>query len=630
MKTKNLNLIILPVVGLLITFFIQTINWQSPAPLIPDSGPLVFWLKPVLVSLSYALAIAVISLLISDGIFIKFRGKNSFLAGKFALALSGVSFSAAVFTLAQSLSQPISITASLNVIVTYGFDVSSVRSLLLISLVAFITFIILLKPSLEKVGLLTVLNVLALSLPALFSHGGGVGNHQWATAAGLFHGLSTTLWISGLAGVFLVISNKDNTKNNKISALNKFSQLATVSVVTLVISGSVNAWTRLNSLTDFMTTNYGQILLLKFVLLSSSILIALTIRSRVEQNITKLVLIELCLLLFTLGVSVALASTSYPKTGDTSFTLIESVSGFPEPIKFSWAYALTTFAFEPLTLVVGLIAISLYVAGYWKLTKRGDKWPLNRLIFWTSGVLIGIYITNSMLARYAILMFSAHMSVHMVLAMIVPILLPLGAPVTLALRALSPSQEKDEGLRNIRDWIVALMNSNYLKTLSHPLIAFFLFATGTWILYFTPLLTVLMGSHLGHIFMDVHFVLAGYLFFWLIIGIDPAPRKIPDVLRLVMVFAAAVFHGLFGFISFSANTPLGGGWFSQIVPSWLTDQIQDQQLGGGIAWGFGEIPIILVLAILVYQWAARDEKIAKRVSDQEIDDYNNYLKSLNK
>lgn len=104
----------------------------------------------------------------------------------------------------------------------------------------------------------------------------------------------------------------------------------------------------------------------------------------------------------------------------------------------------------------------------------------------------------------------------MVLAMVVPILLPLGAPLTLILRSLSPNEtvkNKDSQVRNLRDWIVALMNSRYLHTLSHPIIAFFLFAGGTWVLYFSPLLTVLMRSHLGHLFMDAHFVLAGYLFF---------------------------------------------------------------------------------------------------------------------
>ena len=197
------------------------------------------------------------------------------------------------------------------------------------------------------------------------------------------------------------------------------------------------------------------------------------------------------------------------------------------------------------------------------LKKRGDNWPLNRLIIWIVGVLLAIYVTNSMLGRYAILMFSSHMIVHMILAMVVPILLPLAAPITLALRSLKPATKPE--VRNIRDWIVAIINSKYLKTFSHPVIAFFIFATGTWALYFTPLLSVLMRSHLGHLFMDLHFILAGYLFFWIILGIDPAPRQIPDVLKLGLVFAAAVFHGIFGFITYSATTTLGGGWFAEKI-----------------------------------------------------------------
>ncbi|MEY3496758.1 MAG: hypothetical protein RJA80_981 [Actinomycetota bacterium] len=364
------------------------------------------------------------------------------------------------------------------------------------------------------------------------------------------------------------------------------------------------------------------------MLFGLALITALKIRTKIKLKISKLLVTEVSILLFIFGVSVALASTAFPRTGNAAFNLIESVTGLPEPQKFEWSYALTTFSIEPFTLFVGLIALITYLVGYIKLIKRGDKWPVSRVIFWSLGILIAIYITNTMLGRYAILMFSAHMSVHMILAMVVPILLPLAAPLTLALRVLKPSSDPD--LRNLREWIVALINSNYLKIASHPIIAFFIFAAGTWALYFSPLLTVLMKSHLGHLFMDAHFVLAGYLFFWLIIGKDPAPRNIPDVLKLGIVFAAAVFHGIFGFITYSSQTSLGGGWFSEIKPSWLENPIADQQLGGGIAWGFGEIPTIIVLLILVYQWASRDEKQAKRVTAKEIDDYNEYLKSLNR
>ena len=628
MKVTNLIFLKLPILGVIFTFFITTNFWSQPAALIPDSGPLVFWLRPILVSYGYALSLAGLALLVSDGIFSKFEGSNSKIANKVFLGLSGISFAAAVFSLAQSLSQPLSIAANLNVITTYGWDVSNARALLLIALVAIFSFLLLIRPNIEKVGLVFFLNILSLSLPLLFSHSAGVSTHQWAITAGFFHGISSALWVSGLAGIFLIYLNSKIDANQKQEALIKFGKLATFAVISLIISGVINASTRLNNLYELLLTDYGITLLSKIILFSLAILISLRVRITLKNSLTKLLSFELGLLFFTFGVSVALASTAYPKTGNVSFNLIESITGFSEPNRFSWQYALTNFSIEPFTLILGIIAIVLYLNGYFILKKRGDNWPLNRLIIWIVGVLLAIYVTNSMLGRYAILMFSSHMIVHMILAMVVPILLPLAAPITLALRSLKPATNPE--VRNIRDWIVAIINSKYLKTFSHPVIAFLIFATGTWALYFTPLLSVLMRSHLGHLFMDLHFILAGYLFFWIILGIDPAPRQIPDVLKLGLVFAAAVFHGIFGFITYSATTTLGGGWFAEIKPTWLIDPIKDQQLGGGIAWGFGELPTILVLLILVYQWAARDEKQAKRVTDKEIDDYNNYLKSLNK
>lgn len=633
MKTKNLFFFLITPISVLFTLFITSSLWNAPAPLIPDSGPIVYFLKPILVSLVYVLGITVIALLISDGIFVPFKNKNAKIAARFSLALSGVSFAAAVFTLTQALSQPLSLVARLDVIATYGWDVASARALLLISLISLISSLFLLKPNLDRVGVIAAFNVIGLSLPGLLSHGGGVSTHQWAVVSGLTHGIAIALWISGVAAIFLIVSTSQFTQDQKSLALHKFGFLAGASVIALVISGEINAYTRFNNFSELFTTTYGQLIVFKVILLSSALVIAFNIRKRLQTDIKKLVGLEVGFLLFTLGVSVVLSSTAYPKTGTAAFTLIESVTGFAEPIAFDWGYALTTFALEPFTFTVGILALSLYVYGVFTLKRRGDSWPIGRSIAWIAAVLIGMYVTNSMLGRYAILMFSAHMAVHMVLAMVVPILLPLGAPLTLILRVLTPNQtvkNKDSEVRNLRDWIVALMNSRYLHTLSHPIISFFVFAGGTWALYFSPLLTVLMRSHLGHLFMDAHFVLAGYLFFWNILGVDPSPRKVPDVLRLGLVFAAAVFHGIFGFITFSSDTQLGGGWFGEIKPSWLQNQIADQQLGGGIAWGFGELPTIFVLAILVYQWASRDERLAKRVTDKEIDDYNDYLKSLNK
>ena len=139
MKTKNLFFFLITPISVLFTLFITSSLWNAPAPLIPDSGPIVYFLKPILVSLVYVLGISVIALLISDGIFVPFKNINAKIAARFSLALSGVSFAAAVFTLTQALSQPLSLVARLDVIATYGWDVASARALLLISLISLIS-----------------------------------------------------------------------------------------------------------------------------------------------------------------------------------------------------------------------------------------------------------------------------------------------------------------------------------------------------------------------------------------------------------------------------------------------------------------------------------------------------------
>ncbi|NEE40848.1 cytochrome c oxidase assembly protein, partial [Streptomyces sp. SID7982] len=56
---------------------------------------------------------------------------------------------------------------------------------------------------------------------------------------------------------------------------------------------------------------------------------------------------------------------------------------------------------------------------------------------------------------------------------------------------------------------------------------------------------------------------------------------------------------------------------------------------GGIAWAFSEIPSVLVLIALVYQWynseqraARRSDRAADRDGDKELAAYNAYLASL--
>lgn len=112
--------------------------------------------------------------------------------------------------------------------------------------------------------------------------------------------------------------------------------------------------------------------------------------------------------------------------------------------------------------------------------------------------------------------------------------------------------------------------------------------------------------------MTVHFLVSGSLFFWVIIGIDPAPHKLPHVARLVLLFVTMPFHAFFGIALMSMTAVLAADWYDQLGRTWGASAISDQQTGGAIAWGFGEIPTLVVLIALAFQWWRDDDRRARR------------------
>ena len=53
--------------------------------------------------------------------------------------------------------------------------------------------------------------------------------------------------------------------------------------------------------------------------------------------------------------------------------------------------------------------------------------------------------------------------------------------------------------------------------------------------YYTGLFQLSLATHTGHILMTVHFLLVGYLFVWVLIGVDPGPPHPPYPLRLLLL-----------------------------------------------------------------------------------------------
>jgi putative membrane protein/putative copper resistance protein D len=287
---------------------------------------------------------------------------------------------------------------------------------------------------------------------------------------------------------------------------------------------------------------------------------------------------------------------------------------------------------DPFFLVACLLGLALYGWGVVRLTRRGDRWPVGRTVAYVAGVLSVALVMCTGLNDYGMVMFSVHMVQHMVISMLSPILILLGAPITLALRALPPAVR---GHRGPRELLLMLLHSRYMKIVTHPVFTIPLFIASLYALYFTPLFDFLMGSTVGHTAMMVHFLAVGLVFFWPIMGVDPGPNRPGHLMRMLELFAGMPFHAFFGIALMMASTPMVET-FRSPPASLGIDALSDQNAAGGIAWAFSEIPSVLVLIALMFQWYASDQRQAKRKDraadrdgDQELEAYNAYLASLN-
>ncbi|HIW64340.1 MAG TPA: bifunctional copper resistance protein CopD/cytochrome c oxidase assembly protein [Candidatus Stackebrandtia excrementipullorum] len=482
----------------------------------------------------------------------------------------------------------------------------------------------------------SVVSVVAC-LPTVFTgHSAAAGDHQIAVDSMLLHVTGAVLWAGGLVALLLA-------RRTRFTAAQRYSRLALIAFIAVAVSGAVNAATRLTTLDHLVGTPYGLEVLAKIgalVLLGGfgwwhrrATLPA--VEAGRPSAFRRFAALEVVLMGATFGVAVALSRTPYPAP-EAAETSAQARLGFPMPEPMTAATLLGDWYPQILICTAAITGIGFYLAGVRRLFKRGDSWPIARTLPWVGGWLLAVFVTSSGMGKYGMVLFSVHMMQHMTLNMLVPILLVLGAPITLAFRALKPSKE-----RGLREWITVILHSRFVRYASHPLIALGLYIFSLYLMYFTGLFEWAMRSHAGHLLMIGHFLAAGGLFFWVVIGPDPAPNRPPYAARVLLFFVAVVFHTIFGLTIMQSTDVIAAGWFAEFERDWGATPLEDQTAGGGIAWAFGEIPSVIVLVSLVWQWSRSEdregrrldrlaERAAKtgRLEDDPHERYNAYLAEL--
>ena len=476
---------------------------------------------------------------------------------------------------------------------------------------------------------------------AVSGHSSSGGSHDVATNSLLIHLLVGAVWAGGLLAL-LVHAMRGGSGQHADLAARRFSAVALWCFVAMALSGIVNALVRVRP-GDLLDGTYGWLIVGKIVALTVLGVVGLLQRRRgvaalqddpeARRPLIRLALVEAVVFGLTFGIAVALGRTPPPPPPIFNPSIPAIELGYDLAGPPTLARVLFDWRFDLIFGTAAILFAAVYVAWVIRLRRRGDAWPTGRIVAWLCGCAVLLIATSSGIGRYMPAMFSMHMAAHMLLSMLTPVLLVLGAPVTLALRAL-PAAGRDDP-PGPREWLLAALHSRVSRFLTNPVVATVLFVAGFYGLYFSGLFDAAAPSHAAHVAMNLHFLLTGYLFYWVVIGVDPTPRPIPPLAKLAMVFASLPLHAFFGVVLMGSKTVLAGDFYESLKLYWHTDLLGDQRLGGGIAWSAGEVPLVLVLIALLVQWTRSDrrtstrlDRAADRDDDADLAAYNRMLAEL--
>lgn len=630
----------------LIGVLIALVVGGGAAPLLlQDPGPFVRWATPIVKLLMNIASAAMLGSLVLALFALRSEEKS------FDVALNTASAGAAVFTVSAGIGGFFTFMAAFNPQLSaerefgqqlgrFLLELPLGQAWLITTIMGSVITVLAFAWRTWTPTLITAILAAASFLPlATQGHSGELSGHNIAVNSILLHTIGAAVWLGGL---LLVVILRDRSGIGTAALVSRYSSLAIAAFAVVAISGLTRSFVALGDISQLWTP-YGVILLAKVVLLGAMGVLGAWYRIRLIPRLEganasrwfwMLVLCEVALMGLASGAAAALARTPPPTGEEAAFvqTPAENLTRSPLPPEFTIDRWFTAWDVDVLWLVAAGFGLFFYLAGVRRLRLRGDHWPIHRTVFWVLGMLMLLWVTGGPINAYQEYLFSVHMLGHMMLSMAIPLLLVSGAPITLALRAV---HKRDDGTRGGREWIMWAVHSPFSKVVTHPFVAAGIFILSLWAFYFTDLVRWSMYEHLGHEWMVAHFLISGYLFVMSLVGADPVPYRLPYPGRLITLIAIMAMHAFFGIAIMMQEGLMVADWFGSMGRTWGPSPIDDQYIGGGIAWSIGEIPTLILAITVAIQWSRNDTKLQKRrdrhadrTGEAELEEYNAKLAAL--
>jgi len=514
------------------------------APLL-DPGPVVRWGLPIaklVVNLGIAVALGgiLLAVLALDPERDEFgRAVDIAAAGAAVWTVASLAVGILVFTDLTGLAPALTPEYS-DSLARFVGEIELGRAWLTTALVgAVLTVVCFTIRNVTALGLLGLAAALGLIPLASTGHAGGAADHGLAVSALWLHMLFSSLWLGGLVALVVIRLAPERLA----AVLPRYSSIALVSFIVVAISGFT---TRSSPRRQRRRPRHGLRAararqghraprarrgsgLVQRRMMIRRVVSATAVARSPGRPYALFLVIELAVMGVASGAAAALARTATPVTAVAGAELpdptpAEILTGSPLPAELTVETVLTGWSIDLIWALISGFGLVFYLAGVWRLHRRGDRWPIHRTILWTLGMLWLFWTTSGGLAVYQDILFSVHMLQHMVLTMAIPIVLVLAAPATLALRAI---ERRPDGSRGPREWIMLLVHSRYAHVLTNPIVAAGIFAISLWIFYYTGIFRWAVTDHVGHVWMTTHFLIAGYLFVQVLVGVDPMGTRPP-------------------------------------------------------------------------------------------------------
>ncbi|MCO5968380.1 cytochrome c oxidase assembly protein [Actinoallomurus soli] len=269
----------------------------------------------------------------------------------------------------------------------------------------------------------------------------------------------------------------------------------------------------------------------------------------------------------------------------------------------TWARALTTWRFAPITAVLVALALGLYLAGVLAARRNGRAWPVARTAAFVAGLAVIVAAVMGSPAVYGDGgLFWVHMIQHLMLIMVVPWLLCLGHPLSL-LRAATRGRARDR--------VERIRLSKAAAFATSPITGLVVYAGVLFGVHLSGFMNAMMGSPALMALEHVLYVGGGYLYFSQLLTRDSPPRELSYPLRLFALFMGMSADTIVGVVLLQATEPPFPA-YARMHPSWGPGPLADIHGGGAAMWIGGDGLMFVMTIIVMLRWLSdRSPEAAK-------------------